>query len=239
MPQRFPEDKIRFSPKIRQEDISFARNSRKGSLDSHIQRDTYHHPGMVRNESFACWRPQGIYDRMLNFRDVLQLLNPRTVTTQWHYHTWHTFIPLFSYLDPHSFTPGGIISHTSCTFQSSYSYPYDRTYITLFFFMRGHLFGVRKLMGWGWFTFFFFLLLYYWLLSYLFTFKPLISCSWHGQWASMLAVQEHGLHNRAPATCSDNWYIFFCPAPFTSFLRGKVLPLATTGYCNCDEGSER
>lgn len=34
-------------------------------------------------------------------------------------------------------------------------------------------------------------------------------CSWHGQWASMLALQEPGLHNRAPATCSDNWYIFF------------------------------
>jgi len=51
--QRFPDDQIRFTPTISREDISFSRNSRQGSLDSHLQRDTYHRPGMVKNESSA------------------------------------------------------------------------------------------------------------------------------------------------------------------------------------------
>lgn len=57
--QKFPDDQVRYSPKIRQEDISFSHNARKGSLDSHLHRDTYtrsheqHRPSVMRNESCA------------------------------------------------------------------------------------------------------------------------------------------------------------------------------------------
>jgi len=47
--QRFPEDKIRFTRKIRDEDI--IRSSRKGSFDAHLHGS--HRPGMMRNESYG------------------------------------------------------------------------------------------------------------------------------------------------------------------------------------------
>ncbi|PGH20410.1 hypothetical protein AJ80_03555 [Polytolypa hystricis UAMH7299] len=55
-PQTFSTDRVRFSPSIRAEDISFSQSARKGSLDSHLNRDgyprpyqtEYHRPGMVR-----------------------------------------------------------------------------------------------------------------------------------------------------------------------------------------------
>ena len=56
---RFPEEQIRYSPRIRQEDISFSQNSRKGSLDSHSYREVYprsheqHRPPVIRKESCA------------------------------------------------------------------------------------------------------------------------------------------------------------------------------------------
>ena len=57
-----------------------------------------------------------------------------------------------------SLTLGETISHTSCTLQSSYSYPYDRTYMTLFSFHDGASLPGQE-AHWGGVVYFLFLLL--------------------------------------------------------------------------------